>query len=73
VLLTRRTKNDGSTPGRPEVRDPELRELFATLRDTPAPSVRERSECGDIAREAILHLAARSTRPRGAAGPPERP
>jgi hypothetical protein len=42
-----------------ETEDLELRRLFAALRLTRGPSVEERARYGDLAKEAIRHLATR--------------
>jgi hypothetical protein len=54
-----RTRHEADALELLECEDLELRELFTELRQRRGPSVQDRSEYGDIAREIVRHVAVR--------------
>jgi hypothetical protein len=58
-MPVKRSEKQGSAVDLLESEDLELQELFAGLRRNRGPSVEERAKYGDLAKEAIRHLATR--------------
>jgi hypothetical protein len=58
-MPVKRSEKQGSAVDLLETEDLELQELFAGLRRNRGPSVEERAKYGDLAKEAIRHLATR--------------
>lgn len=58
-MSLKHSEKQGSALDLLETEDLELRHLFASLRLTRGPSVEERAKYGDLAKEAIRHLAIR--------------
>ncbi len=66
MLLSRPKNRQSEAPGRSLLADLDLRQLFSTLPVTPVPRVEGRSDCGELALQAVRRVASLNSETRAA-------
>jgi hypothetical protein len=57
MLLSRRMNQESEVPGLAPLPDLDLRQLFSTLVVTSVPQVESRSDCAELAMQAVRRVA----------------
>jgi hypothetical protein len=66
MLLSRRMDEESHAPGSSLLAHPDLRQLFSTLPVTPVSQGEGRSDCEELALQALRHVASLNSESRAA-------